>query len=492
MKLEHLDEPLLEFASGQHIDVRFGLTQYSPLDRYFETAPHRIKVGIVGSAETTEGLREWLDEARSGIAAKPTKLPNLFPSFPGFSEETCFGSQLIFDDRWTSILTQREIDELLAMSPLLVVEEAVDIFVNSARKLLEHNSLDVFICAPPADLLAVLDARRVNSNDDSEHAIDEGSEPEIEDHSRQPEFHDLLKAKGMALNVPIQMIRPPTYGGKHTKTTRNPSNFDQRNTMQDPATRAWNFHTAIYYKAGGIPWRLVRESSDLASCFAGISFYRTIDRERVLTSVAQVFNQRGEGIIVRGSPATTTKEDRQPHLTEEHAYELIKNAINTFRSEHRHMPARIVLHKTSKFTDSEFVGIQSAISENHIEVADLISISRSFTRLFRTGSYPPLRGTLLHLASNRGLLYTRGSVEFFECYPGMYVPRPLEIRLARTDSTLRNISEEILALSKLNWNNTQFDGGEPITVRAARRVGDILKCIPPESTLIQPAFRFFM
>jgi hypothetical protein len=49
----------------------------------------------------------------------------------------------------------------------------------------------------------------------------------------------------------------------------------------------------------------------------------------------------------------------------------------------------------------------------------------------------------------------------------------------------------MLSLSKLNWNNTQFDGGEPITVRAARRVGDILKCVA-EGGKVQPTFRFFI
>ena len=77
-------------------------------------------------------------------------------------------------------------------------------------------------------------------------------------------------------------------------------------------------------------------------------------------------------------------------------------------------------------------------------------------------------------------------------YPGMYVPRALEIRIARAESTMLQIASEILALSKLNWNNTQFDGGEPITVRAARQVGDILKCLPKESDTFQRGFRFYM
>jgi hypothetical protein len=56
---------------------------------------------------------------------------------------------------------------------------------------------------------------------------------------------------------------------------------------------------------------------------------------------------------------------------------------------------------------------------------------------------------------------------------------------------LYGIAREMLSLSKLNWNNTQFDGGEPITLRAARRVGDILKCIPVNG-IILPGFRFFI
>jgi len=36
-----------------------------------------------------------------------------------------------------------------------------------------------------------------------------------------------------------------------------------------------------------------------------------------------------------------------------------------------------------------------------------------------------------------------------------------------------------------------FDGGEPITVRAARRVGDILKCVSEGGT-VQASFRFYM
>jgi hypothetical protein len=222
-----------------------------------------------------------------------------------------------------------------------------------------------------------------------------------------------------------------------------------------------------------------------------ISFFKSTDGARILTSVAQVFNERGEGVIVKGAPAQLDKDDRQPHLSEADAYQLLKHAIDVYRREHKTSPARVVLHKTSQMTSGETAGFQSAADERRIETLELIGIRRSFSRLFREGSYPPLRGTFVELQPETGLLYLRGSVNFFETYPGMYVPRPIELSVAKSETPVAQLAAEMLSLSKLNWNNTQLDGGEPITVRAARRVGDILKCIA-EDGKIQPGFRFFM
>ncbi|HWB17384.1 MAG TPA: hypothetical protein VG538_13330 [Vicinamibacterales bacterium] len=102
-----------------------------------------------------------------------------------------------------------------------------------------------------------------------------------------------------------------------------------------------------------------------------------------------------------------------------------------------------------------------------------------------------MRGTFLQFQSGNGLLYLKGSVNFFETYPGMYVTRALEFMAYRAETPVEQLAREMLSLSKLNWNNTQFDGGEPITVRAARRVGDILKCVAGGGK-VQPTFRFFM
>lgn len=485
MKAEFLEEPELEFSAGTHVDVRYGISEFGPFDRGTTTAPREIRVGLVGTAETVEGVQKWLTACRSGVAAKTTRLVNLFPPFPGFSHESCFDSILTFHERWIGRISERELANLVSNTrPAELPRESADAFIRYAERLLEPGKVDVIVCAPPRDLLAALDSTTAQLPDESESGLDESAETET-DYAWRPAFHDILKASGMRLAVPLQMVRPPTYeGGRSSRGVGGP--------LQDPATRAWNFHTALYYKAGGIPWRLQRESSALSTCFIGISFYRSADGDRLLTSVAQVFNERGEGVIVRGAPAQLDRSDRMPHLSADDARALVASAIATYRQEHRTTPARVVIHKTSRLNEDEVRGFSEAAKHDRIDVIDLVSVRRSFTRLFRMETHPPLRGTLLHLTRQVGLLYLRGSVSFFETYPGMYVPRPLEFELALTDATVSQLATEILALSKLNWNNTQFDGGEPITVRAARRVGDILKCIPADCGIVQPSFRFFM
>jgi hypothetical protein len=492
VNLSFFREPELEFGNGgTHVDIRYGMMRHGPLDSGDPTAPTQLKVGVIGTEETIASIRNWLDRCRTSIAAKQSKLSNLYPPFPGFSEDSPFHSSLIFHDHWCAPIRQREFDAALTHTQgNETVREAAALFIDHAKALVEQGGPMVLICAPPTELLAAVDDPPGTRPDPLEQELDEGSE--LASGERRPliAFHDVLKAEGLRLRIPIQMVRPYTYmGGQRPR--KSMAKRASSTPAQDEATRAWNFHTALYYKAGGVPWRLLRNPSDLATCFVGISFYRSIDGDRILTSVAQVFNERGEGVIVKGAQAQLTKDDRQPHLTEADADSLLSNAINVYRREHRTSPARVVVHKTSKMTDGEIHGFQSATEKHKIDVVELLSMRRSFTRLFRAGTYPPLRGTFLRLQKATGLLYLRGSVQFFQTYPGMYVPRPLEFFVARSEATVEQIAKEILSLSKLNWNNTQFDGGEPITVRAARRVGDILKCVP-EGGEVQPSFRYYM
>jgi hypothetical protein len=322
----------------------------------------------------------------------------------------------------------------------------------------------VVLCALPLEALELIDPDTPDLEDDEPQDLEQ-------------DFHDLLKARAMQRKrmSPIQIVLPMTYTENVRRKKRKRKGETRK--LQDPATRAWNFHTALYYKAGGAPWRLIRDEADLTCCFVGVSFYKTLDRSMIYTSSAQVFNERGKGLIVRGSPAKIAKNDREIHMTDDGAYKLISDALQAYRGEHHNMPARLVIHKTSGFDEEEINGFVKAIEERDIELYDLVNITKSHTRLYRAGLYPPLRGTGIEVDEDTAILYTRGSIDFFQTYPGMYVPRPLEITAEDSDRAITDIAKEALSLTKMNWNNTEFDNSMPITIQAARKVGRILKYI---------------
>ena len=303
------------------------------------------------------------------------------------------------------------------------------------------------------------------------------------------DFHDLLKSRAMGLRKPIQIVLPSTYDVKKLLPKRR--DWIETRRLQDEATRAWNIHTAIYYKAGGIPWRLVRDPSELTACYVGISFYRSIDSSRLLTSMAEVFNERGIGMVVRGASPNLMTEDRQPHLSESDAGNLLGLGLDLYREEHRTLPARVVVHKTSRFDDAEIRGFSDAMKARQIDSADFVSISKSLIWPLRLAAYPVLCGTLLELDDKNHLVYTRGSIDFFSTYPGMYIPRPLSLYCDKAEQTPKSLAKEILVLTKMNWNNTQFDNFFPITVEASRRVGDILKYVD-EITPVEPRYSYYM
>ena len=84
--LEFLPEPELEFAAHErHVDIRYGLMHSGPLDKYMAAAPKLIRLGLVGTAETTAGVQSWLENAPA-TELPPRRAGSLtfFPAFLGF------------------------------------------------------------------------------------------------------------------------------------------------------------------------------------------------------------------------------------------------------------------------------------------------------------------------------------------------------------------------------------------------------------------------
>ena len=475
MKLNFIEEPNLEFGRSINICPRKGIAEFDAYDIKFKNRRKEIQVGVIGSKENLPKFFLFMENCKKYIPSKPNnKQPNLFTSFPGFTIDTGYHCEIQFDEEFSKVITRQDIIRIASIKNWDErISACADIYLEHINYLAIDKGVDVVVCIVPLSLAKHITKQTLQP---VEELIELGQEND----TLETDFRRLLKAKAMFVGKPIQLMLQDSLDSYRDKSGR-----------QDNATKAWNFFTALYYKTNHIPWRLIRDNTKITTCFAGISFYKTRDRKSVHTSLAQLFDDLGNGVILRGSPVEISEEDRQPHLKEREAYTLLKGIVHEYISIHKTNPARIVLHKTSNYNADELYGFNQAMTELRITYIDFITILDSNTRLFRGGLYPIQRGAQIEINDSISLLFTKGSIDYYQTYPGLYVPKPIEVRIVQSEESQNKICEEILSLTKMNWNNTQIDGKYPITIECARRVGLIMKYIP-ENVVPQSRYSFYM
>lgn len=486
MKLFALPEPELQFAQGSHICPRAGISRFSVYDSLLKTRRDRIHVGAVGNAEGLEKFANWLNICSYEILGKKgARQPNLFPAFPGFNQNSGFQANFLFNSEIARQIPKIDLKEVSNISLWdQRVAQATELYFKEVKFLAQNRTVDVIVCIIPESLYGKVTHEGMKADyeslENSEMPVVQDDENEEEDITEiENNFRRQLKARVMTLGRPIQIIREHSLESVHT---------DQ----QDEATKAWNFCTALYYKSGQtIPWKMVTDISKPSVCAIGISFYKSRDKKYLNTSLAQMFDELGNGLILRGTPIQQDKNDRHPYMTAEQSYVLLERALSEYKDALRTMPARVVIHKSANFRDSELDGLQSAARKVGIDAIDFVTVMESNLRLFRGATYPPYRGVRVELDSNTHLLYTRGSVPYYETYTGKYIPEPLEIRVVESEESPATVCQEILTLTKMNWNNTQFDGKYPVTLGCSRKVGEILKYLP-EDQIPQIRYSYYM
>jgi hypothetical protein len=300
-------------------------------------------------------------------------------------------------------------------------------------------------------------------------------------------FRRALKALAMKWGKPIQIMRRSTITG--------------RGELQEKATRAWNFCTAMYYKADGVPWRVIGLAED--TCFIGIDFYlapTAPDKIGMRSSVAQAFDHLGQGVVLRGDPFewNADRDGQSPHMTTAGASALVRSTLEAYMSVRKSPPRRVVIHKSSRFwgdEHSEFNELQGLYGG--IEAVaprcftDFLTLRQSGIRLFREGLYPPARGTYFSLAGERHFVYTMGYIPYLETYPGSYVPEPWEIDEHHGGTSPKELLREVLALTKMNVNNCSYADGMPITLSFSHKVGEVMKHIP-QGEQAETGYKFYM
>jgi hypothetical protein len=499
-------EPNLIFGEGKrHIDPKAGLTAFGPLVIGDISSPivSTIKLGIIGDRETIGFCERWISDCRRPIEGSESH-PRLFPPFPGFLR--VFGTDIVTSNTWNELTTETEVDRVVSTQRFSErVIRAVNLFSDKIANLAEREPrLDAIVCALPQkivdacatvgegsrearpklmpaerELLRTIESNR-KAGQQTLFPFEEEESLGLEFLPTVSNFRRLLKAQSMKYDIPTQLAWPSTFTGVGARGRQ----------VQLASARAWNFFVALYYKAKGYPWKM--EQAEAGTCYIGVSFYvdRTNDGRAMRTSVAQIFTHTGEGLVLRGNPFVwDNPRSKTPHLSEEGATDLMKRSIDLYERQMNQRPRRIVVHKSSRYWKEESEGFLKAMDGVHQK--DLVAIEGRGIRFFRKGAYPPLRGTAIMLSDQDYILYTRGFVPYLGTYPGMRVPRPLEIIEHRGDSTPELICKEIMGLTKMNWNTADFASADPMTLAFSDRIGMVLSQIP-EEIVPRPQYRFYM
>ena len=152
-----------------------------------------------------------------------------------------------------------------------------------------------------------------------------------------------------------------------------------------------------------------------------------------------------------------------------------------------------MIHKSSHFNSDEIEGFY--LNKANISTVDLITInSHSTVRFCRYGMYPVLRTTLIEssLKEVKSYLYITGFIPSLGTYPGPRIPVPVEITRYSFDTPLMKIAEEIISLSRLDWNNIKFNSYLPVTLLLSRRVGNIMSEARSKRIDLEPHYRYYM
>ena len=490
----------------KHVDPKVGLGLYGPYSLVGQNKPplSSITVGIIGSAAMVGDAEQWLKKCANMILNDGSE-PFQRPHFPGINSDHPFCCELKYGDTWREIIREQEIKSAISgVNFYERIKQIVHLYIQKIEILSERDPKpDAIICCIPQEVIDVCTVRITKSGEIKRRKISKSEKraikiirtgqqylfpemnPSIDIEEEEPGHHNLrrgLKAEAMQYGIPTQIVWPRTL----TEIKSDES------SQQDAATRAWNFITALYHKAGGSPWRLAE--IEPGTCFVGISFYRELSDKspHLRTSMAQAFTAAGDGYVLRGNTFEWNESEhgKSPHLDAKMASTLMSDVLSLYQRQNRGCyPSRVVVHKTSRFWEEELTGFEEACQI--IPRTDFVALGQRGIQFYRLGDYPPLRGTYVKLDDSDLILYTTGYIPYLKTYPGARVPRPLEIIEHHGDSPWNVILAEIMALTKMNWNTANFACSDPVTIAFSKRVGQILAELPPNLSL-RPEYRFYM
>lgn len=503
-ELIYIKEPALEFQHKQCTeDCRDGLTLFGP----FTKASGAVRAGVIGSAFGIKHYSDFVNRINAPIYT--SKLGR--PFYPGF--------QSVFGLEWPSVpsaiieVDQNIINKLLVVSNLKErTHKLVSLYIDELNTYIknEESAIDIWFIVIPYEIWllcrpqsksgkATYSKAAIATYQSGQLSLFEEFNEEvgkyIEMYESDSDFHDQLKARALQerITVPIQVILEDTLQFKN-KGAKDEYPDEMK------AHLAWTQSSTLYYKLGYLPWKLsgVREGV----CYIGLVFKRlqetSRDNKNYACSAAQMFLDSGDGIIFRGNIGPWLgKNEKTYHLDKKSACELIRMAIESYKGSRSTYPTEVFIHGRTRFTDEEWEGFCEAVSDSKSTKLVGVTInSDDGLRLLRDTyskkcEYGILRGLALIVDDASGYLWTKGYIPKIETANHMEIARPLRISISRGQASILTVMQDILGLTKLNYNACIYGDGLPVTLRFSDKIGDILTAIPNINWAAKP-FKYYI
>jgi argonaute-like protein implicated in RNA metabolism and viral defense len=241
-----------------------------------------------------------------------------------------------------------------------------------------------------------------------------------------------------------------------------------------------NLATAIYAKAGRIPWVLSSEMKN-TDMILGLSISNVVTyRNKAggfpkFVGCANVFDNHGKWMFLEGT-ANLYERDKPTRL--EQFKELVSNALEKYRAVKKTFPKNITIHYYKKYSKEEIRSAKAILSDVAGD-CNLTCVSIDTSHPFRLydrktgdGSFP--RGAYVYLGSNEALLSTTGETPIAGRRMG--TPKLLDIKiLQRANQFLGKdgtdeIVNQVFALTKLDWATATPMIREPVTLQFSRAI----------------------
>lgn len=496
-ELTIIKEPLLQFRFGQRLMAPHdGLSMFGPFGSDQPGHPASMSYAIIGTSEGLNQAKAFFEAIKSPIFNDPEQTDlRLWPAYPGY--EVTFHSK--FPDKPT--LTLELDDKSLANSSMLNDPH------QRASKVVEHylekiqivaksdKNVSVIVCVVPdvvhkncrpQSTVKGGTGQKISSSERKVRASGQTSlfeEYDPETYRFSVDFRRQLKGRAMEFGIPIQIIRESTLRLQNTESR------DERG-LTALSDRAWNLTMTMFYKAGGQPWKLATARDGV--CYVGIVF-RQLDATASSGSAccaAQMFLDSGDGVVFRGQDGRWySPKDKSYHLSETAARDLLSGLLRTYNELGGQPLKEIFLHCHSTIDADEFRGFQSACPKGVKLVGVRVRQERSGVRMFREGKLPVMRGSFWEVDKKTGYLWGTGYKPRIDNYDGWETPAPLRIDIQHGEADIRQVAEDILALTKLNYNSCKMGDSEPVTIGFSDAVGEILVSNP---TIRNPSPKFKM